>query len=99
MSCDLQNAYLNALCHEMIWFEVGLECGKDKGKLLIVIRALYCLKSAGAFWRSLLAELLVNIGLQSRKADLDIWICSAVHDDGPFTRDTSQKFGNPKNWQ
>jgi hypothetical protein len=33
-------------CHEKIWFEGGLECGEDKGKVLIVIRPLYGLKSA-----------------------------------------------------
>jgi hypothetical protein len=83
MSCDLENAYLNAPCHhKKIWFEGSLGCGKDKGKVLIVIRALYGLKSAGASWRSSLAEVLANIGFQSMKADPDIWICSVVCDDG-----------------
>jgi hypothetical protein len=45
MSCDLENVYLNVLCHEKIWFEWGLECSKDKGEVLIVVRALYGLKS------------------------------------------------------
>jgi hypothetical protein len=40
------------------------------------------MKSAGESWRSLLVEVLVNIGLQSMKADPDAWICSAVHDNG-----------------
>jgi hypothetical protein len=35
MSCDLENAYHNAKCLEKIWFEGGLECGKDKGKVLM----------------------------------------------------------------
>jgi hypothetical protein len=26
MSCDLENAYLNAKCKEKIWFEGGIEC-------------------------------------------------------------------------
>ena len=27
MSCDLENAYLNLMCREMLWFEGGTECG------------------------------------------------------------------------
>ena len=48
MSCDLENAYLNAPCREKIWFEGGAECGEDQGKVLVVVRALYGLKSAGS---------------------------------------------------
>ncbi len=33
IACDLENAYLNAPCMEKIWFEGGLECGSDKGKV------------------------------------------------------------------
>jgi hypothetical protein len=44
MACDLENAYLNAPCVEKIWFEGGLECGSDKGKVCVVVRALYGLK-------------------------------------------------------
>ena len=47
MSCNLENAYLNAVCREKIWFEGKTECREDKGKLLIFVRALYGLKSVG----------------------------------------------------
>jgi hypothetical protein len=33
MACDLYNAYLNAPCMKKIWFEGGLECGSNKGKV------------------------------------------------------------------
>jgi hypothetical protein len=82
MSCDLENAYLNAECREKIWFEGGLECGEDKGKVLIVMRALYGLKSAGASWRAALAKLLAGLGFELTKADPDVWIQKAVHPDG-----------------
>ena len=58
MSCDLENAYLNAPCREKIWFEGGLECGEDRGKVCVVVRSLYGLKSAGAAFRSSLAQIL-----------------------------------------
>jgi hypothetical protein len=74
MSCDLENAYLNAECREKIWIEGGLECGEDKGKVLIVVRALHGLKSAGASWRAALAKVLAGLGFKLMKADPDVWI-------------------------
>ena len=46
MACDLENAYLNAPCTEKIWFVGKIECGEDNGKVLVLVRALYGLKSA-----------------------------------------------------
>jgi hypothetical protein len=37
---DVTNSYLNALRREKIWFEGGVETGEDRGKVLIVTRAL-----------------------------------------------------------
>ena len=45
LSCNLENAYLNAKCHERIWFEAGIECGEDAGKVCVLMHALYRLKS------------------------------------------------------
>jgi hypothetical protein len=78
MSCDLENAYLNAPCHEKIWFEGGLECGEDKGKVCVIICSLYGLKSAGAAFRAALAQLLQDLGYKSSKADPDIWIADSI---------------------
>ena len=47
-SCDIQNAYLTAPCREKIYFIAGPELGSDQGKIMIVQRALYGLKSSGA---------------------------------------------------
>jgi hypothetical protein len=74
MACDLENAYLNAPFVEKIWFEGGLECGSDKGKVCVVVRALYSLKSAGASWHVTLAQALCDIGFVSTIADPNVWI-------------------------
>jgi hypothetical protein len=74
MACDLENAYLSAPCVEKIWFEGGLECGSDKGKVCVVVRALYGLISAGASWHATLAQALRDIGFVSTIADPDVWI-------------------------
>jgi hypothetical protein len=74
---DVANSYLNALCLEMIWFEGGVETGKDRGKVLIVTRALYGLKSSGAAWRAVLAATLRDMNFTSTHANPDVWIRSA----------------------
>ena len=74
MSCDLENAYLNATNREKICFEGGIKCGEDKVKVLVVVRDLYGLKSAGSAWRAALAEELVQLGFKSTRADPDVWI-------------------------
>ena len=82
MSCNLENAYLNAMCREKIWFEGGTECGEDKGKVLIVARALYGLKYVVSSWRSALAQVLKDLDFVSTLADLDVWIRETVREDG-----------------
>jgi Reverse transcriptase (RNA-dependent DNA polymerase) len=82
MSCDLENAYLNAPCKEKIWFEGGTECGEDKGCVLVVIRAFYGLRSAGASWRTALAKVLADLEFKPTRADPDVWIRAAVKTDG-----------------
>ena len=74
---DVSNAYLNASCREKIWFEGQIETGIDHGKVLIITRALYGLKSSGAAWRSDLAATLCDLHFSSTQADPDVWIRSA----------------------
>ena len=45
---------------------------------MLVVRALYGLKSSGAAFRALLAKTLHEIGYQPTKADPDVWIRKAV---------------------
>jgi hypothetical protein len=82
MSCDLENLYLNAKCKEKIWFEGGIKCGANQGKVLIIVHALYGLKSAGASWHATLGQALRDLGFVSTTADPDVWIRAAVRDDG-----------------
>ena len=73
---DATNAYLNAPCRERIWFEGQIETGEDYGKVLIITRALYGLKSSGAAWRADLAATLRGLHFSSTQADPDVWIRS-----------------------
>jgi Reverse transcriptase (RNA-dependent DNA polymerase) len=72
--CDIGNAYLNAPCREKIWFEAVKECGEDAGKAMILKRALYGLKSAGASWRAMFSNSIVELGFKDTMVDPDVYI-------------------------
>ena len=81
--CDVQNAYINAPTKEKVWFRAGSELGQDnKGKVVVIVRALYGLKSSGARFREHMAQTLRNLDFKSTKADPDVWIRSAVKPNG-----------------
>ena len=82
LACDILNAYLTAPCREKFWCKAGPEFGSDCGKTMIVVRALYGLKSSGAAFRSFLAEHLHDIGYKSSLADPDVWMRAAIKPNG-----------------
>ena len=83
LACDIQNAYLTAPCREKIYTTAGPEFGPELcGKTMLVVRALYGLKSSGAAFRSFLAETLYDLGYQPSQADPDVWMRPAMKDTG-----------------
>ena len=82
LSGDIENAYLTAPCRENCWTMAGKEFGSDQGKPLIILKALYGLKSSGAAFRAFLAETLDDMGFKSSHADPDVWMRPAVKHDG-----------------
>jgi len=85
-ACDIGNAYLNATNREKIWFKAGKEFRENAGKVVIIERALYGLKSSGAAWRSMLKKFLTGkdngMGFTPTKGDPDVYIRPAVGKDG-----------------
>ena len=61
-TADIENAYLTAPIGEKIWCTLDPEFGEDAGLRAIIVRALYGLKSAGAFFRNLLADCMRHLG-------------------------------------
>ena len=60
---------------EKLYFVAGPEWGADEGRLVIVVRALYGLKSSALNWRNHLADMLANkLKFKSTLADPDVWI-------------------------
>ena len=74
LACDIQNAYLTAPCCEKIWTSAVPEFGSEKFKNILVVRALYRLKSSGAAFRAFLAETLYDLGYRPSMADPDVWL-------------------------
>ncbi len=72
LGCDIQNAYISAPCRENIYIVAVPAFGSDAGKLMIVVRALYGLKSSGALFRSMLANTLWDLSFRPTYADPDV---------------------------
>ena len=82
MACGIQIAYLTADCREKIWTKAGPELGSEADTVFIVKKALYGLKSAGAAFRSLLADTLMDTGYRPTKADPNVWPKPAMKANG-----------------
>jgi hypothetical protein len=83
LATDIGNAYLNAKPRERVYTTAGPEFGAElQGKSVLIVRALYGLKSSGAAWRAHLANTLHYLGYKSSLADPDVWFRPAIKNDG-----------------
>ena len=57
---DIQNVYLNTYTKEKIYFRAGNEWKYNKGRIIIITRELYGLKSSALMWRNHLADVIGN---------------------------------------
>ena len=73
-TAETMNVYLTTPVIEKIWTMLGPELGQDCGKMAIVVRALYGLKSAGAAFRNHPVDCMSHLGYESCKADKDVWL-------------------------
>jgi Reverse transcriptase (RNA-dependent DNA polymerase) len=63
LSADVQNAYLNAPTKEKCYMIAGPEFGPtNEGQPVLIVRALYGLRSSGARWRDHLASTIRTMG-------------------------------------
>jgi hypothetical protein len=83
LAADIGNAYINANVREKVYFIAGDEFGASrKGKPVVIIKALYGLKTSGAAWRAHFADTLHSMGFTSSLADLDVWYRADCKPDG-----------------
>jgi len=82
MAADISNAYLNASKKEKMYIVAGPEFGREEGRVALVVRALYGLKSSEAMWCSHFAATLRDLCFQSCLTDPDVWLHPATKEDG-----------------
>lgn len=85
LAADISNAYLNAKPREKCFFYAGEEFGpRLKGKRVVIVRALYGLKSSAAAFRAHVVETLRSPGAEFENcvADPDAWRRPAIKPDG-----------------
>jgi hypothetical protein len=75
LSADISGAYLNANAAEKVYTIAGKEFGATKeGRVVVITRALYGLRSSGKAWRDHMAATLRDYGYSSCRADPDVWM-------------------------
>lgn len=84
MSVDIQGAYLNAPCKEKVFSICGAEFGLEfYGRVAIIVKALYGLKTSAFAWREHLSETIrLSMDFSPCLADCDVWFRPAVKSDG-----------------
>jgi hypothetical protein len=82
MCVDIQNAYLTAPNREKVYIKAGPEFGSKEGLWMLVVRALYGLRGAGASFRAYLATKLEQMGFAPCVADPDVWMRPAIKGNG-----------------
>ena len=83
-SANITNVYLNGPCCETILTKDVPEFGSQQGCFMLIVRALYGLKSRGAYWGEMLVDTLGTDGLgyTSTATDKDVWIKREFLPDG-----------------
>ena len=71
---DIGNAYLESNTKEKVYIVAGDEFGELKGHTLIIVKALYGLKSSGLRWHERLADVLREMGFFPSRFEPDIWM-------------------------
>ena len=76
MAADVGNAYLEAYTREKCAFVAGQEFAKKghEGHTMIIVRALYGLKTSGARFHEKWADTMREMGFFPSKADQDVWM-------------------------
>ena len=82
-ACDIGNAYLNAETKEKVYFVAGSEWRDNEGRIVIIVRALYGLRSSALQWQKHLADnLRYDLGYSPSLADNNVWLKQCHKPDG-----------------
>jgi Reverse transcriptase (RNA-dependent DNA polymerase) len=73
---DVGNAYLEAKTREKVYIVGGPEFGALEGHTLVIVKALYGLRSSGLCWHQRFADVMRAMGFFQCRSDNDIWMRS-----------------------
>ena len=71
---DISSAYLKVFTKEKLFVKAGPEFGDQEGRILLVEKALYGLRTSGVRWHERLANRLRGMGFFPCKAEPNIWM-------------------------
>ena len=71
---DIGNAYLESYTAEKLYIIAGPEFKEREGHILIIVRALYGLKSSGQRWHDRFHDCMIELGWQPCKSENDVWM-------------------------
>ena len=73
-STDIGNAYIESYTSEKVCIIAGEEFGELQGHLLIIVQALYGLRTSGKCWHDRFADVLYDMDFKPCYADNDVWM-------------------------
>ena len=74
---DIGNAYLESYTNEKVYFIAGPEFGPLEGHTMVIVKALYGLRTSATRWAERLADVLRAEGFTPSLADENLWIRDA----------------------
>jgi len=101
-AANVGNAYLEAYTKEKLYIIAGPEFGDREGNVMVIVKALYGLRTSGARFHEKFADTLLAMGFLPCKADPDVWmkdcgthyeyVCVYVDDLAVMMKDPSAFF-------
>ncbi len=71
---DIGNTYLESFTREKVYIRAGPEFGDREGHILIIVKAIYGLKSSGLRWHERFTDVLRSMGFFPSFPEPDIWM-------------------------
>jgi hypothetical protein len=79
---DIGNAFVTADCLEKVYSRAGPEFGDREDSVLILVKALYGLRSSSRAFRRHFADFLRSLGFRPTRYDRDVWMRLREEHDG-----------------
>merc|ERR1739841_239360 len=83
---DIGGAYLNARTSEKVYSIAGKQFKEDEGRVILIEKALYGLKTSAAQWWKHLAGTLRSIGFQNTSVDDNVWMHPVLDEENNVVR-------------